>query len=137
MDPQDLATRYVAAWTEPDPALRRNAIEQLWTESGSHVLEPPEEVRAAAGRLGIAGAAFEARGYDAIEQRMATSYRDFIAGQGFTFRAADDARRIKDVVTFTWEAVLTADGSVVGGGLEFLLLNEAGQITTDYMLPNR
>ena len=137
MEPQDLAARYVAVWMEPDAGLRRQGIERLFTESGRHVLEPPEEVRAAADRLGIIGPAFEARGYDAIEKRVSTSYDDFIAKQGFTFRPSGVARRLEDVVTFEWEAVMAADGTVVGGGIEFLQLGEDGRIETDYMFPNR
>ena len=135
MDPQELATRYIAVWTEADPGRRRTGIEQLWAESGRHVLEPPEEARAAATRLGIAGAAFEARGYDAIEQRVSTSYRDFVVEQGFTFRAAGDARRLQDVVMFTWEAVL--DDNPAGSGVEFLVLDPDGRIAVDYMFPGR
>src|SRR6266498_3288402 len=30
INPQDLADRYIALWTEPDAALRRKAIQHLW-----------------------------------------------------------------------------------------------------------
>jgi hypothetical protein len=59
-DADRLVERYVAVWTEPDPAARRKAIEQLWTEDGAHVLHPPVEIRDAAAALGLC--AHDARG---------------------------------------------------------------------------
>jgi len=66
---------------------------------------------------------------------VATSYQDFVVGQGFAFRRAGEARRIADVVTFRWEGLV--DGAVVGGGTEFLVLDPDGRIETDYMFPDR
>lgn len=133
MHPDTLAERYIALWNEPDAGLRRKAIEELWTADGAHLLEPPEEARAAADRLGIPGATFEAIGHDAIEHRVTTSYQDFVAGQGFTFRPAGTARRVRNTVMFRWDAV--HDGAVVGGGTEFVVLDAEGRITADHMFP--
>jgi hypothetical protein len=133
-DADVLAERYVALWIEPDAGLRRKAIEDLWAPDGAHLLEPPEEARAAAHRLGIVGAAFEAVGHDAIEHRVTTSYRDFVVSQSMTFRFAGNAQRVKNTVMFRWDAIL--DGAVVGGGIEFLILDADGRITADHMFPN-
>jgi hypothetical protein len=53
IDVKDLTSRYVAAWNEPDPARRRQAIRELWAEDGIHVLQPPAEFRQAAAGLEI------------------------------------------------------------------------------------
>jgi hypothetical protein len=58
-DPNELAGRYVAIWTEADPERRRAAIAESWTEDAVHILEPPQEAREAAAALDI-NATFEA-----------------------------------------------------------------------------
>ncbi|MET7394056.1 hypothetical protein ABZS66_11225 [Dactylosporangium sp. NPDC005572] len=133
IDPQELAERYIAQWTEPDPAKRRDAIERLWADDAAHVLHPPVEIRQAADRLGFADQALRAEGHDAIERRVARSYDDFVAGQGFTFRARGGAVRLDGVVRIGWEAVL--GGEVHGGGEDLLVLAADGRIQTDYMFP--
>ena len=35
VDTERLVQRYMAMWTDPDPATRRKSIEQLWTEDGA------------------------------------------------------------------------------------------------------
>src|SRR5215217_596192 len=42
---EHLADRYVALWNEPDPEHRRRVIGELWTEDGSQILQPPQEIR--------------------------------------------------------------------------------------------
>lgn len=49
----DLAHRYAAQWTEADAAARRTAIERLWAEDGTHVLQPPLEIREIVAKQGI------------------------------------------------------------------------------------
>jgi hypothetical protein len=135
IDPQDLADRYVAQWTLPGAAERRAAVKELWAEDGTHVLQPPVEIRRIAAELGFAHTTLEAQGYDAVEARLAASHRDFVEKQGITFRACADAVRLHEVVKFRWEAVSTGNGDVVGGGLEVLVLDDEGRIKTDYMFP--
>jgi hypothetical protein len=83
IDPQDLADRYIALWTEPDAGLRRKAIEQLWAEGGAHILQPPVEIREVATGLGFDSTTLEAYGYDALEVRVTRSYERFV-GPGST-----------------------------------------------------
>ena len=131
-DPEALAHRYVTMWTEPDPARRRQIIEDLWAPDGTHLLQPPEEARAAAEGLGVA-AVFEAAGHDAIEHRVTTAYEDFVVKQSYTFRFPGDAHRVGSAVMFRWESVL--DGEVVGTGTEFVVLGADGRIISDHMFP--
>ncbi|MGW1812012.1 hypothetical protein ACWCQM_00295 [Streptomyces sp. NPDC002125] len=134
IDAQHLADRYMAQWTEPDTAGRRAAIEGLWAENGTHILRPPVEIREIAEELGFAHTTLEARGYDAIESRVARSHEQFVEKKGFTFRRCTDAMRLHGVVRFGWETV-DATGEVVGGGSEILVLDDDGRIETDYMFP--
>jgi hypothetical protein len=132
-DPDTLAQHYVAMWSEPDPGRRRQIIEELWAPGGAHLLQPPEEVRAEADRLGIVGAGFEAVGHDAIEHRVTTAHEDFVVRQSFTFRLAGDAQRLRNTVMFRWESV--HGGEAVGGGTEFLVLDPDDRIVADHMFP--
>ena len=131
-DAQELTRRYVAVWNEPDAALRRKAIQELWAEDGAHILQPPAEVRQAAAGLGFASAAFEARGYDELETRVTRAYQDFVAPGTFSFRPRDNAGGLGNVVKFNWEMVPAAGGEAAAVGLEILVLGPDGRIEADY-----
>ncbi|MBK3639993.1 hypothetical protein [Streptomyces sp. MBT33] len=135
IDPQDLARRYIAQWNVADAAERRAAIERLWARDAVHILQPPVEIREVAAGLGFDHSTLEAHGHDAIENRVARSHERFVEKEGFTFRARADAVRLHGMVKFEWEAVSTATGDVMGGGLDILVLDDDGRIRTDYMFP--
>ncbi|MEU9448508.1 hypothetical protein [Streptomyces sp. NPDC048277] len=135
IDAQCLADRYLAQWTVPDAAGRRAAIERLWAEDATHVLQPPAAIREIAAELGFDHTTLEAQGYDAIETRVTRSYERFVEKMGFTFRPRGDAVRLNGVVRFGWDTVSAGTGDVVGGGLEVLVLDDDGRIKTDYMFP--
>lgn len=134
-DPQHLADRYIAQWTEADAARRRAAIESLWAEDGTHVLQPPAELREIAEGLGFDHPTLQAQGHDAIEIRVTRSYERFVEKGEFTFRPRTDAVRLNDLVQFRWDTVAVGSGDVVGGGLEVLVLDADGRIEADYMFP--
>src|SRR4029453_14662799 len=84
----ELAERYVALWNESDPDRRRRMIAELWTEAGSHILQPPQEIREIAARPGLGmTATLEARGYAEIEARATTAYDEGVVPGGLSFRA--------------------------------------------------
>jgi hypothetical protein len=67
MEPNQLADRYIALRNEADPNRRRELIGQLWTDEGTHVLQPPQEIREIAARPGIGlSARLDAHGYEAL-----------------------------------------------------------------------
>ena len=128
----ELAEKYVALWNEPDADRRRRMIAELWTEDGTHVLEPPQEIRAIAARPGIAMTAIlKARGYEGIEARAASVYEHWVGSEGLSFRGRDDADRLDDVVKLHWEAVAN-DATVFAVGLSILVLAADGRIERDY-----
>jgi hypothetical protein len=130
---EQLADRYVAVWNEPDPERRRRVIAELWTEDGSQILQPPQEIREIAASPGIGMAAtLEARGHAELEARAATSYEQWVGSDGLSFRRRDDVDRLHDVVKFHWEAV-SQDGQVTAVGLVVLILAIDGRIRRDYV----
>src|ERR671924_670135 len=123
----ELAEKYVALWNEPDDERRGRMIAELWTEDGRHILQPPEEMRGIAARPGIAMTAIlEARGYEQIEARATSVYQHWVAFEGLSFRARDDADRLADVVKLHWDAV-AEDGAVFAVGLSVLVLAADGR----------
>jgi hypothetical protein len=127
----ELCDRYVAVWNESDPERRRELVADLWAVDAEHVLVPPRDVVDAASGLSMR-AAFEVRGRQELEARVREAHERFIASGDYAFRRRDDAQRLRDVVKFTWEMTATADGSVAGAGLEFLVVDADGRIRSDY-----
>jgi len=132
VNPKNLAERYVGLWNEPDPDVRRMIIRGLWAPAGEHVLDPPQELRQPAHALGFEAPTLEIRGYAAMETRAARAYEEFVAPGQYVFRLRDNAARLRNILKFNWEMVSTATGEVAGVGLEVLVLDERGRITTDY-----
>jgi hypothetical protein len=127
-----LAERYVALWNEPDADRRRRTIAELWTTDATHILQPPQEIRAIAAQPGLAiPAILEARGHEQIAARAASAYEHWVGSEGLSFKGRDDAERLGDVVKFHWEAV-AKDGEVFAVGLNFLVLAADGRIERDY-----
>src|SRR3954452_5097625 len=112
---QRLAEQYVPVWNESDPVRRRRAIAELWTQDGEHYVGTRE-----------------VRGYDALEQRIIGSYEKNVRDGGHRFRAAQDARAVRDVVTFHWEMLPANSDNIVATGLEFLIVGDKGRIRVDY-----
>lgn len=79
----------------------------------------------------------EVRGYAAIEARAARAYEDFVARGEYVFRSRDNAAVLRNIVKFNWEMVSTATGEVAGAGLEVLMLDDQGRITTDSQFVER
>lgn len=132
---RDFAARYAAVWNEPDAAARRRAVRELWAEDGGQILQPPVDVRERAAGLGFDATTLEAHGHDALEVRVARAHAMFVAPGEYVFRSADDPVRLRDVVRFGWRMVRVADGEVVGGGTEFVVLDGDGRIREDYQFP--
>jgi hypothetical protein len=115
LDAQTLADRYVAVWNERDEGSRRAAIAALWVPDGQHYVQGQQ-----------------AQGYEALEKRIRGSHEKNVRDNGNRFRAASDARRLHDVVTFHWEMLPAGSETVLARGLEFLIVRDDGQIVVDY-----
>jgi hypothetical protein len=114
-DVQMLADEYVELWNERDPARRRLAIEHLWTPDGTHYVGERE-----------------ARGYDSLMRRVTGSHEKNVRDAGCRFRAAKDAKSLRDAASFHWEMIEPRTERVAATGLEFLLLSADRKILVDY-----
>ncbi len=116
----ELVNRYVAVWNEPDAALRREGIAQLWAEDGAHFTP-----------------SLEARGYPALEVRVAGAYEKWVKAGGFVFRSAGNAEAHHNGVRFNWEMVPAAGSAAAAVGFDFLVLGDDGRIRLDYQFLDR
>jgi hypothetical protein len=112
---QQLADRYVALWNIESADARRDAIKALWPADGGHYVKT-----------------LEVRGYDALERRVTVSHEKNVRDSGFRFRAAQNAQRLRETVTFNWEMIRPGSDEVVSIGLEFIELGTDGRIVSDY-----
>jgi hypothetical protein len=110
----DLIDRYVAVWNEPDRDTRRSRIESVWAPDGTTCY-----------RL------LDARGYEAIEARVAASWERWLREGKYIFRPARAASHHR-AVKFDFAMVATADGKIEAQGLCYLLLDENDRIAHDY-----
>jgi hypothetical protein len=114
-DAQHLADRYVSVWNEADPDRRRQAIAEIWRPDGQHYVD----VR-------------EARGYDALEQRIVGSYERNIRDGRHRFRSAPGALGLRDLVVVPWEMMVADSERKVASGIAILIVDSEGRIRTDY-----
>ncbi|MEV0032875.1 hypothetical protein [Nocardia sp. NPDC050793] len=128
------AERYIALWNEPDPALRRSLIDELWAVDGAQVLvDPPEAIRDAATDLAFPIPPLEVRGREALDRRVSRAYEMFVAPGEHVFELHGHPTRLTPrLIGLGWAMVSRADGTVPGGGYEVIALDEEGRIRLDH-----
>lgn len=109
-----LITNYVAVWNEPDADERSRRIRSVWAPDGTSCY-----------RL------LDARGYDAIEARVAGSWDRWIREGKHIFRPKCTVSH-HDAVKFEFIMTTVPGGEVVANGLCFLLLDTNGRVKHDY-----
>ena len=115
-DTTQIVTRYLAVWSEPDPASRRAAIAGLWAGDGCEFVE---------------GTRF--RGHEELGARITAAYQEFVGSGRYAVSAASAATRHDDIVTLTIQ-LTTPSGEVAWAARVFLLLDAGGLIKEDYQL---
>ena len=111
-----VVNQYMAVWNEPDAAVRRKRIQELWPDDGAtcHSL-------------------LDARGYDAIEARVRGAHEKWVCDGGYVFRACPNVVGHHNVTKFNWEMVPAKGGEVAAVGFDFFILTEDGRIQFDCM----
>jgi SnoaL-like domain len=112
-DPNEaLIDRYVAVWNEPDDARRRAAVSALWAAGGVMI----NRLRRYEGREGVT-------------EGVTRSYDAFVA-RGFRFQAERFVSH-HDAILFFW-VMRDPAGQADSRGINFLALDDAGQIAIDH-----
>jgi hypothetical protein len=95
----------------------------------SNFAYPPGDASAA---IGFFASVLEARGYAALEQRVAIAYERFVAPGDAAFRPRGTPVQLGDVLKFEWEYAPLDGSAPTGGGTEFVVLAAVGRIRSDY-----
>jgi len=111
----DFVDRYVALWNEPDAEVRRRTIEELWGRDGANYTQSMQAV-----------------GYDALSVRVTSAYEEYVGSGKFFFRSHLPAVGHHGVVKVTWAMVTVPEEEIASVGVEFLLLDSKGRITSDH-----
>lgn len=114
---EKIADRYLAVWSEPDPAARRAAVAALWAPDGVEFID----------------GGIQFRGHDGLDARVREAYEQFVAAGAYALTSAGDVARHDDIVTFTVQ-LTTPDGEAAWAARIFLLLGRDGLIREDYQL---
>jgi hypothetical protein len=114
LDVTRIVDDYVAVWNEADPGRRRERIRALWAPEGT-----------TCNRL------LDARGYEAIEARVAGSWEKWLRDGNYAFRPKTAVSN-HAVVKVDWEMVAVPGGRVEGAGRSFLVLDPNGRVDHDY-----
>lgn len=105
-DVQQRVERYLAIWNEKDPAVRRAAIDELWTENPVYV----DPLGAAEGR-------------DAIDAFIGAAQQQF---PGLVFRPAGTVDAHHNVARFTWE-LGPEGGEAIAAGFDVAVFGDDGR----------
>jgi SnoaL-like domain len=111
-DVNELVSRYIAAWNEPDAAARGRAVAELWTEGGTYT-DPLAAVR----------------GHEAIEAVIGGAREMF---PGHVFRLLDGVEGHHDIARFRWELVPAGGGESVAIGLDVAVIDDDGRLRGVY-----
>jgi len=112
----ELADTYFEMWTTTDDAERHALAQRVFTESAVHYAAPANETFT---------------GITQIEETIARVNKENIQQAGLQFRKGAIVPN-HDSVHVQWE-VLAPNGTKVGGGRDFLLLDSDGRIKYLYM----
>jgi hypothetical protein len=110
----NLLNRYVAIWNEPDAAVRRAGVAELWAPEGLHYTQTRKF-----------------RGIDELDARVTEAYDQFVAGSGLLFVSENNLVVHHNVAKFNWDMV-QHNGDLVAVGFDFLILDPDGRILVDY-----
>lgn len=116
---EEIISRYLAVWSEPDTERRRDAIASLWAEDGVEIVESTPF-----------------RGHKELEGRIVEAYEQFVATGAYTVASAGDAAGRDEFATFTLQ-LIAENGAVAWAARVLLILGEDGRIRYDYQFTVR
>jgi hypothetical protein len=110
----DIIRKYMAVWSEPDPAARRAAVAVLWAPDGAEFLDGTQY-----------------RGHDELDARVTRAYDAFIGSGKYTLTGADDVTVHDDIVKFSVH-LAEPSGEAAWTARVFALVGPDGMVREDY-----
>lgn len=107
--------RYAGVWNEPDAAVRRARVTELWAEDGVEWTESAEH-----------------RGHAELEARITAAYEQFVRDGGFVFVPGGDALGHHGALTLTTHMVPATGGRPVWTGRTSIVLDDDARIRTEH-----
>jgi hypothetical protein len=104
----DLVRRYLEAWNENDPEVRRPAVEAVWADDGRYV-----DLLATVS------------GHDEISALIETVQQQV---PGHVFRLLDGVDAHHNVARFSWELIPAAGGEAIAEGFDVAVTDGDGRI---------
>lgn len=111
-DINELVTRYLATWNEPDAEKRRTEIESLWASDAPYI----DPLAAVEGHEGVAAVIEAARGQF----------------PGFRFKLLGDPDSHHNIARFRWGLVPEAGGDPVAIGFDVAVIDDNGRLKGVY-----
>jgi hypothetical protein len=125
-------------WAEPDDGVLIEWVNTGTLNGAPFALRGADRYTIRDGRASEGVAYFDPRPSSKSRRRRPTSEDGYqmrdpneLANRYVALWNEPDPDRLADVVTFNWE-IVSKDGDVAGGGLEFLVLAPDGRIRRDY-----
>lgn len=114
-DIDEFTKRYVDIWHEADPVARSTAVAALWSADALCCTQAAEH-----------------SGREAIEARVAAAHDNWVAQQGYLFRARGAAEAHHGGIRLGWEMVPADGGPAASAGVQFLILDDDDLVRYDY-----
>jgi hypothetical protein len=102
-------------WNEPNAGTRRAAIAKLWAPDGACLSK-----------------SLEARGYEALDERVRRAHERWVAGAGYRFYSTGDANGHHNIVRFHWKMAAPGAVEAESTGQDIFLLDGQGRIAVAY-----
>ncbi len=118
LDPKqtnDVITRYLSMWHEPDADRRHAIVQGLWADDAENISRR-----------------FIVRGIADIIQRVDRAHLEWVQAKRCIFRATDQLDAHNNLIIFPWEMVPRDGGQAEARGQDVFVLNEAGRIRSLY-----
>ncbi len=109
-----LVARYVKAWNEPEPEVRRRQLEMLYTSDGY-----------------VATQSGYFAGIDAMVEHIGAVFDEFIGSGRYQFRSGGAVGH-HGCILFRWEMVDADTGELADAGVNLFLLAPDGRLSGDH-----
>lgn len=115
-----LVNRWIDMWVEPDNAVRRKMVEELFAPDAVYLMFNQDPFV----------------GHDAIFKQVALAHHMYVP-RGYTFRSQNNALGHHNLIRFGWVMIEVESGETDMIGSDVLVLGDDGRINADYQFHDK